>query len=199
MKYTEEQIDAYLRGEMSDSEKRSFETEMANDTSLVAQVNLMQSIVQGLKSRQEKEEAVSVWQKEREHERLHRPWLPWVTAYASAAAIVAVAFLFQPSSPVGSKPYQEETPATTVSGMRGADIFFNEGIEQESIDPKRYDEILERIDAEIAQNKRLLQMSVQRRKEADYEVKKYEYAIRQLEEQRQKILSMKDSKASSKD
>ena len=199
MKYTEEQIDAYLLGEMSDAEKRSFEAEMANDSSLVAQVNLMQSIVQGLKSRQEKVDAVSAWQKESEHERLHRPWLPWVAAYASAAAVVAVVFLFQPSSPVGTKPYQEETPPATVPGMRGVDIFFNEDIEQESIDSKQYDKILGRIDAEIAQNKRLLHLSVQHREEADYEVKKYEYAIRQLEEQRKKILSLIDSEPSMKD
>lgn len=199
MKYTEEQIDTYLRGEMSDSEKLSFEAEMANDTSLVAQVNLMQTIVQGLKSRQEKVDAVSAWQREREHERLHRPWLPWATAYASAAAVVAVVFLFQPSSPVGTEPNQGEAPATTVPGMRGADIFFDESIEQESIDPKQYDEILNRIEAEITQNERLLQLSVRRREEADYEVKKYEYAIRQLEEQRQKILLLKDSRPPLKD
>lgn len=186
MKYTEEHIDAYLRGEMTSTEKAAFETELGHDPDLAREVSAMRLIVDGLKARQEKMDAISDWQEEARRKAsakvaARRVWVPWVTAFSAAAAVVAGVFLFNPiSSPnlppeVGSNP-----PVMRGTGSSDIDSLIEYG---------KFQEAIEAIDIEIAENDSLLQESVRVRDEAIYAVQKYEYSIQLLEEKKNDILT----------
>ena len=190
MKYTEEQIDAYLRGEMTTSEKAAFEAELEHNSALAREVNMMRLIIGGLKDRKEKLDSITAWQKEAEHKAMtrvavRRPWVPWVTAFSTAAALVTGVFLFWPffqSSP-GVTPTPSAQQEISSPNMRGSNISFkgnpNGGQDRT--------EALKAIDAEIAETERLLNESLRIREEADYNVQKYQYALQELKKKRDEI------------
>lgn len=168
MKYTEDQIDSYLRGEMSAVERAMFEAEMEQDTLLARDVNMMRMIIDGLKDRQEKVKAISSWQEDTHVSR--HAWVPWVTAFSAAAVVVAGVFLFHPTS---SPTLPPDTPAIRTTDISSIDSLVLQG---------SYQEALQAIEAEIAETDSLLQESFRIREEADYDVRKYEYALKLLRE-----------------
>ena len=190
MKYTEEQIDAYLRSEMTAEEKAAFEAESEHDSTLARDVNMMRLIVDGLKDRQDKLDAITAWQEEARQKAVakvaaQRPWIPWVTAFSTAAALVTGVFLFWPSfqsspgvTPTPSAPQEISSP-----NMRGSNISFK-GNPNGGQD---HTEALKAIDAEIAETERLLNESLRIREEADYNVQKYQYALQELKKKRDEI------------
>lgn len=186
MKYTEEQIDAYLRGEMSTTEKEAFEAELEHDSALAREVNMMHLIVDGLKNRQDKLDAISAWREEARRKAVAKvvvqhPWVPWVTAFSAAAALVAGVFLFSPiSSPVLPPDVENNHSIIRGTGLPDMDSLIEQGDFQKAI---------EVIDAEIAENDSLLRESIRVRDEAIYSVKKYEYAIQLLEEKKNELLT----------
>ncbi len=186
MIYTEEQIDAYLRGEMTTAEKAAFEAELEHDSTLARDVNMMRLIVDGLKDRQDKLDAITAWQEDAKQKAMakvtaQRPWMPWVTAFSAAAAIVAGVFLFSPiSSPVLPQDGVSNPPIMRGTSQSDIDSLIEQG---------NFQDALEAIDAEIAENDSLRQESIRVRDEAIYSVKKYEYIIQLLEERKQEILT----------
>ncbi len=186
MKYTEEHIDAYVRGEMTVEEKASFEAELEQDPALVREVNMMRLIFDGLKDRKDKRDAITKWQEEAQQKAAakvaaQRPWVPWVTAFSAAAALVAGVFLFSPiSTPVLPPNVDNNPPIMRGTGLSDIDSLIEQGNFQEAI---------EAIDAEIAENDSLLQESIRIRDEAIYSVKKYEYAIQLLKERKNELLT----------
>lgn len=199
MKYTEEHIDAYLRGEMTVEEKAAFEAEMEHDSALAHEVNMMRLLIGGLKDRKEKLDSIAAWQKEAEHKAMtrvaaQRPWVPWVTAFSTAAALVTGVFLFQPTYTHQSPPQVTPSPHTpqeiTSPNMRGPNISFKGNPNGE----KNRSEALKAIDKEIAETERLLNESLRIREEADYNVQKYQYALQELKKKRNEIRKAQDTK-----
>ena len=183
MKYPEDKIDAYLQGKMTSSEKEAFESEMNRDSAFKEEVNLMRSIICGLSDRQNKLEALEAWQGEAEKgsRSSKRKWMPWVTAYSTAAAVVAGVLLFMPPSAVDYNPM----PSTIqeVDSSRGGNISFKGQPDNK--------EDLDSLEAEIARMESLLKEALRKREEADYDVKKYEYALEQLKKKREMTDSTK--------
>jgi len=186
MNNSEEHIDAYLRGEMTIAEKEAFEIELEHNPTLAREVSMMRLVVCGLKERQEKLDAIKIWQDDVEQKSMNRlavkhPWAPWVAAFSAAAAVVAGVFLFNsipsPNLPpdVGSNPQV----------MRGTDLSEIDSL----IEADKFQDAIEIIEAEIAENDSLLQESIRARDEAIYAVQKYEYVIQLLEEKKNEILS----------
>lgn len=197
MKYTEEHIDAYLRGEMTVEEKAAFEAEMEQDSALAHEVNMMHLLIGGLKDRKEKLDSITAWQKEAEHKAMtrvavRRPWVPWVTAFSAAAALVTGVFLFQPTyqSPTEVTPTPRTPQEMTSPNMRGPNISFKGNPNGE----KNRSEALKAIDREIAETERLLNESRRIREEADYNVQKYQYALQELKKKRDEIRKAQDTK-----
>lgn len=186
MKYTEEQIDAYVRGEMSVPEKAAFEAEMERDSDLAREVDLVRLIVSGLKDRQEKLDAMDAWQKDAERKPAmtgakRHAWGPWVAVLGAAAAVVLGVFLFRPmSSPtLPAPPYDPSSPPVIRSaGLPSLDSLMEQG---------DYQGAIEVIEAELAEADSLLQESIRIREEADYDIEKYEYVIRSLHEKLEQI------------
>ena len=172
MKYTEDQIDSYLRGEMSAAERAMFEAEMEQDILLARDVNMMRMIIDGLKDRQEKVKAISSWQEDTHVSR--HSWVPWVTAFSAAAVVIVGVFMsrFYLSSP------PPDTPVIRATDISSIDSLVLQG---------SYQEALQAIEAEIAETDSLLQESFRIREEADYDVRKYEYALKLLREKLEDI------------
>ena len=186
MKYTEEQIDAYVRGEMSASEKAEFEAEVRRDPDLSREVGMMRLIVDGLKDRQEKLDAMATWQKDAEQKPAmvaakRHAWGPWVAVLGAAAAVVRGVFLFRPlSSPTLPAPPIDMSapPVMRSAGLPSLDSLLEQG---------DYQGAVEVIEAELAEADSLLQESIRIREEADYDIEKYEYVIRSLNEKLEQI------------
>lgn len=189
MKYTEDQIDAYLRGKMTSSEKAKFEAEMEHDSALAREVNLMRLILQGLRDRQEKTEKMAEWEQETDERsasrRVTSPWIPWVTAFSAAAAVLFGVFLFRPTSSP-TLPPEVTSPGAT---MRGGDFSEIDTL----IEQGHYHEAQDAVLAEMAEADSLLQESVRIREEADYEVKKYEYALKLLRQKMDEIEKLRST------
>lgn len=188
MKYTEEQIDAYVRGEMSVPEKAAFEAEMERDPDLAREVDLVRLIVSGLKDRQEKLDAMAAWQEDAERKSARagtgakrHAWGPWVAVLGAAAAVVLGVFLFRPlSSPTLPAPPIDMSapPVMRSAGLPSLDSLMEQG---------DYQGAIEVIEAELAEADSLLQESIRIREEADYDIEKYEYFIRSLNEKLEQI------------
>lgn len=187
MKYSEGHIDSYLRGEMTAEEKAEFEASLEQDPAMAREVDMLRLIVGGLKDRKEKLDSITAWHQEAENKALakvfaQRPWMPWVTAFSAAAALVTCVFLFSPiSSPVLPSGMENNPPV-----MRGTTSIseIDSLIEQGNLQ-----DALNAIDTEIAETDSLLQESIRIRDEASYNVKKYEYGLRLLEEKKNEILT----------
>ena len=184
MKYFEDQIDAYIRGEMALSEKAAFEAELKQNPDLAREVSLMRLVVDGLRDRQEKKERISSWQEDTGHRMAsradaRRKWLPWVTAFSTAAAVVAGVFLFHPST----TPVMLPEPSSYQPVMRSLDYSEIDSL----IEQGNYEDAIRAIEAEIAENDSLLQEYLQIREEADYNVELREYALEQLRMKREAL------------
>ena len=172
MKYSEELIDAYINGEMDPEALAGFEAEMKNDASLAARVSLTRSIVDGLRERQKKEESIELWMAQASQKSsARRVWIPWVTSMSAAAAVVAGVFIFKPNHSV-----VDTYDAAPV--MRGA---VNSSVDS-LIEQGSYDEALRVISEEMARTDSLLDLSHRLKDEAEYDIRKYEFVKRSLQE-----------------
>lgn len=192
MRYREDQIDAYLRGEMTPSESAAFEADMENDSTLAREVNMIRLIVTGLKDRQEKMETMAGWQREVDEKQItqvvakpSRPWVPWLTAFTAAAAVVVGVFLFHPIS----SPLLHPDMTTTKPVMRGSDFSRIDSLIKQGC----YQEALNAVQTEIAETDSLLKESIRKREEAEYDVQKYEYALKLLQEKLDEIRANQES------
>jgi hypothetical protein len=191
MKYTEDQIDAYVRGEMSVPEMADFEAEMERDPALAREVDMIRLIVSGLKDRQDKLDAMNTWQKDAERKSASRTistgkrhaWGPWVAVLGAAAAVVVGVFLYRPlPTPLPQAP---EPPAMRSAGLPSLDSLIEQG---------DYQSAIEVIEAELAETDSLLQESIRIREEADYDIEKYEWVIRSLNQKLDQIRNMQNNR-----
>ena len=191
MKHNEDQIDAYIRGEMTPSEKSAFEDDMRQNSALTREVNVMRLIVGGLKDRQEKMETMAQWQQGSKEQAASRrianhPWIPWITAFSVAAALILGAFLFYPVFLLPS-PVPNNTILRT--DMRGGDFSEIDSL----IEQGHFQEALDAIQSEMVEADSLLHENVRKRDEADYEIKKYEYALKLLQQKQDEIEALRGS------
>ena len=203
MNHTEEQVDEYIRGEMIPSEKTTFEAEMERDPAFAREVSLTRMIVDGLRDRQEKLNAIEVWKQESgdklasqvvdmsaleidpRKERL-RPWIPWLTAFSAAAVVVLGVFFFHPFS----SPTIPSDISIQKTAMPGCDFSEIDSL----IEQGRYQEALEAIKKAIIETDRLLQESLLKREEADDEVQRYEFSLRLLKDKQDALQTKRGAK-----
>lgn len=191
MKYTEEQIDAYLREGMSAREKAEFEAEMKRDPDMAREVSMMRLLIGGLKDRQDKLDAMATWQKEAEQKSAsrakstgqHHTWGHWIAVLSAAAAVVVGVFFYR--SPPTSLPQPTEPPVMRSAGFSSLDSLLEQGAYQKAI---------EVIEAELAETDSLLQESIRIREEAEYDIEKYEWVIRSLNQKLDQIRNMQKNR-----
>lgn len=192
MKYTEDQIDAYVRGEMSVPEMADFEAEMERDPALAREVDMIRLIVSGLKDRQDKLDAMNTWQKDADRKSASRAtstgkrhaWGPWVAVLSAAAAIVVGVFLYRPL-PTPPLPQPPAPPVMRSAGLPSLDSLIEQG---------DYQSAIEVIEAELAETDSLLQESIRIREEADYDIEKYEWVIQSLNQKLDQIRNMQKNR-----
>lgn len=91
-------IDRYVKGEMSDKECEVFESELKHDEELRARLHVVQDVKEGLQRRAEKLEQINRWREDaaRKQQKRHRRFI--MTGISAAAAVALVVTLSLPRS-----------------------------------------------------------------------------------------------------
>ena len=104
-----DEIDRYLRGEMSTEESNAFEKELATNQELRARLHIVEDVKEGLHRRAEKLEKIQSWKETEVKGQSKRPRRVLLATLSVAAAVIAVITLSFPRS--GGVMAQEEFSA----------------------------------------------------------------------------------------
>lgn len=162
-----DEIDRYLRGEMSTEESNAFEKELATNQELRARLHIVDDVKEGLHRRAEKLEKIQSWKETEVKGQSKRPRRVLLGTLSVAAAVIAVITLSFPRS--GGVMAQEEfQPSMTISMRAGIDFnvdaYWDEG---------RYEECLVAISEKLTQ----YQEEMNSLDASQYEEDEYQYNL----------------------
>ena len=166
-----DEIDRYLRGEMSADERKAFQGKLSEDPELRTRLHIAEDVADGLRRRAEKQERIQEWEKTSVKEKAKLPRRIVMTSISVAAAVIAVVTLYVPKS---NGVVQDEgfQPNITLTMREGLDLdvhaYWDEG---------RYEECLDAIGDEID----LYQNEMQSLDASQYEEDEYEYMLKRYE------------------
>jgi hypothetical protein len=140
-------IDRYVKGEMSDKECEAFESELKHDEELRARLHVVQDVKEGLQRRAEKLEQINRWREDAARKQQKRPRRFIMTGISAAAAVALVVTLSLPrSGDISQQDMVLPSYSLPSRGEGGPDIDMNGYWEA-----GKYEECMAAIDKEIAE------------------------------------------------
>lgn len=133
-------IDRYVKGEMSDKECETFESEVQCDEELRARLHVVQDLKEGLQRRAEKLEQINRWNQDAAQKQQKRPRRFIMTGISAAAAVALVVTLSLPRSGEVS-----QQPSFVIPSRGSADVDVNGYWEA-----GKYEECMYAIEVEVA-------------------------------------------------